>query len=154
MGMKDGRVVYLVGAYLLLLTVALVAVPVYVYRFSAINDALIRSLAYVACAGGLGGLVYLIRSFYKHVFRRNFRPEDFWWYLFRPFNSAIMGVMSYFLIVGGLLSIGGATAADYEKSIMLYCGISFLAGFSFTQFADKLEDLAKTVFAKSGGSKK
>ncbi len=152
--MKEGSVVYLVGAYLLACTVALVAIPVYVHQSGAINNALSRSLVYVACAGGLGGTVYLIRSFYKKIFEKSFRPDVFWWYVFRPLTSAIMGIMSYFLIVGGLLSLGSASSPDYAKSVMLYCGIAFLAGFSFTQFADKIEELAKTLFAPSGQEKK
>ena len=152
--MKESRVVYLVGAYLLACTVALVAIPAYAHYSGAISDALLRSLVYIACAGGLGGTVYLIRSFYKKIFERSFRPDVFWWYLFRPLTGAIMGVVAYFLIVGGLLSIGSAQSPDYAKSIMLYCGIAFLAGFSFTQFADKIEGLAKTVFAASEREKK
>lgn len=152
--MKEGSVVYLVGAYLLACTIALVAIPVYAHQSGAISDALTRSLVYIACAGGLGGTVYLIRSFYRKIFEKSFRPDVFWWYLFRPFMGAIVGVVSYFLIVGGLLSIGSASSPDYAKSVMLYCGISFLAGFSFTQFADKIEEIAKTLFASSGQEKK
>jgi len=41
------------------------------------------------------------------------------------------------------------SSINYERGIMFYSGIAFLAGFSFTQFANKLEELAKTLFAKS-----
>jgi len=68
--------------------------------------------------------------------------------IFRPFVSVVIGIFVYFFIVGGLLSLGSITAVDYSRSVMFYCAISFLAGFSFTQFADKLEELASTMFAK------
>jgi len=116
--------------------------------FSDNKDPLIRSLIYISCAGGIGGIVYCIRGFYQHLFEKDFDNNSTWWYIFRPFLSVVMGVFVYFLIVGGLLSIGQIATADYSKSIMFYCAISFLAGFSFTQVSNKLEELASTLFAK------
>jgi len=60
----------------------------------------------------------------------------------------VIGVFAYFFIVGGLLRLGSISAVDYSRSVMFYCAISFLAGFSFTQFADKVDELASTLFAK------
>jgi len=152
--MKDNIIVNLIGAYILIWTLLLIAIPIYVYQAEIINDPLLKSLIYISCAGGLGGVVYLVRSFIKHIFEQNFRTDVFWWYIFRPFTSMIIGAISYFLIVGGLLSLGSVSSVDYEKSVMFYCGVSFLAGFSFTQFADKLEELAKTLFSKPYKDKK
>lgn len=142
----------MIGVYLLLWLISLVIFPMLVFS-SGLDSVLLRSLIYVSSAGGLGGVVYLIRSFYKHIFEKDFRVDAVWWYLFRPFLSIIAGVIAYFLIVGGLLSIGSASFINYEKNIMFYCGIAFLAGFSFTQFSDKLEELAKTLFAKARDNK-
>jgi len=142
------KIINLIGIYLLVWLLFLVGLPIYIYQ-SSLNDTFLRSLIYIACAGGLGGIIYLIRSFYLHIFQKNFRNDSFWWYVFRPFTSIIIGVISYFLIVGGLLSIGNVSKINYQKSILFYSGIAFLAGFSFTQFTNKLEDLAKTLFSKS-----
>ncbi|MFW6129474.1 MAG: hypothetical protein ACOC6P_04435 [Candidatus Aminicenantaceae bacterium] len=125
----------------------MVLVPIVVY-FTHIKDPLIRSLIYIGCLGGIGGTIYCIRGFYQNLGQGNFNFAWTWWYLFRPFISVIVGIFVYFLIVGGLLSIGSANEINYEKGVMLYCAIAFLAGFSFTQFADKLEELASTLFSK------
>ena len=146
--MRRGLTINFIGIYLLLWLITLILIPIVTYFYS-LRDSLIRSLIYIASSGGLGGIIYLIRSFYMHIFEKNFREDAFWWYIFRPFSSVVIGVMSYFLIVGGLMSIGNVSSINYERGIMFYSGIAFLAGFSFTQFANKLEELAKTLFAKS-----
>ena len=122
--------------------------------FSLNIDPLVKYLFYIGISGGLGGTVYLIRSFYKHIFEKNFRDDVFWWYLFRPFLSIIIGIFSYFLLIGGFLSIGDISNINYSKGIMFFCGISFLAGFSFTQFTNKLEEISETIFSKKGSDKK
>ena len=142
----------MIGIYLLLWLITLVIVLILIF-ISGIDSALLRSLFYVSSAGGIGGVVYLIRSFYKHIFEKNFRTDAVWWYLSRPFLSIVMGALSYVLIVGGLISIGNGSDIYYEKSVMFYCGIAFLAGFSFTQFTDKIEEVAKTLFAKARDDK-
>ena len=137
----------LIGIYLLSFLLALIAVTIIAY-FSRIESVLIKSLIYIGSSGGMGGIVYCIRGFYQSIVSNKFDPVWTWWYIFRPFISIVIGVFVYFFIVGGLLSLGSISTADYARSVMFYCAISFLAGFSFTQFADKLEELALTIFAK------
>lgn len=149
--MKNDKINF-VGLYLLSWLLILMIFPIYVYRLG-LSDYFLQSIIYVACAGGLGGTIYSIRSFYMHLFQKNFREDILWWYIFRPFMSVVIGVICYFLILGGLLSLGPVSQVSYQKSILFYSGISFLAGFSFTQFVNKLEELAKTLFAKSEAKK-
>jgi len=150
--MKTNQITNVVGVYLFMWLLVLVAIPIIVFN-SNINSSLLKSLVYVASAGGLGGVVYLVRSFYKHIFEGDFRTDVVWWYIFRPFLSVIIGVVSYLLLVGGLLSLGSVSNVNYEKAIMFYSGIAFLAGFSFTQFSNKLEELADTLFTKKKETK-
>lgn len=145
--MQPSTKINLIGIYLLSFLFVLIAITIITY-FSRIESVLMESLIYIGSSGGIGGIIYCIRGFYQSVVSKQFDFGWTWWYIFRPFISIVMGVFAYFFIVGGLLSLGSITAVDYSRSVMFYCAISFLAGFSFTQFADKLEELASTTFAK------
>lgn len=137
----------LLGIYLLVLLCLLVLGSIVTYLYKPGGE-LINSLIIISLSGGIGGTTYSIRGFYQNLGGGNFNFNWGWWYIFRPFISMVMGVFIYFLIVGGLLSIGGIYKVDYSRSLMFYSAIAFLAGFSFTQFANKLEELASTIFAK------
>ena len=145
--MTHRKKILCLGIYLFFILMLILAIPIWTY-FSQIHDQAFRVFIYVGAFGGLGGTIYIIRAFYKHVGEDNFKFSWIWWYIFRPLISIIIGVVVYLLIVGGLLSISSTSEIDYKKGTMLYCAISFLAGFSFTQFADKLEELASTLFTK------
>lgn len=145
--MQSNTKINLIGIYLTFFLLILIATPLIVY-FSNFKDPLIKSLIYIGSSGGLGGTIYCIRGFYQNLGENNFKFNWTWWYIFRPLISVVIGVVVYFIIVGGLLSLGSVSEVNYSKSVMFYCAVSFLAGFSFTQFADKLEDLSSTLFSK------
>ena len=145
--MKPNTKINLIGIYLLFFLLVLVIMSLITY-FSNFDDSLIRSLVYIGSSGGIGGTIYCIRGFYQNLGKNNFKFNWTWWYIFRPVISVVVGVFVYFFIVGGLLSLGSISEINYSKSVMFYCAISFLAGFSFTQFADKLEELSSTLFTK------
>ncbi len=123
---------------------------------------IIRVLVYVGCSGGLGGIVYSILGFSKHIIQHDFDLSYRWWFFYRPLTAAIMGVFVFFFIVGGLIGLGvplqnSSQTASFTQnysiangftvtSIMFFCALSFLAGFSSNEFIAKLEDLAKTIF--------
>lgn len=143
----------IMGLYLLLFLCILVIIPIITY-FSSFNDSLIKALIYIGCAGGLGGLTYCIRGFYQRLVDGSFDFKWTWWYIYRPFLSIVIGVIIYFLIFGGLIGIGPLSLANFAKSTMFYCALAYLAGFSFTQFANKLEELAETLFSTKKEDKK
>jgi len=138
----------LIGIYLLIFLISLAVASFLTYIFK-IGDSLIRALIYIGCSGGIGGTIYSIRGFYQNLGDNNFKFNWVWWYIFRPIISIVIGVFVYFLIVGGLLSVSATTEIDYTKGILFYCAIAFLAGFSFTQFASKLEEISSTIFSKN-----
>lgn len=145
--MQPNIKINLLGVYLLSFLFVLIIISIMTY-FSNNEDTLIRSLIYIGSSGGMGGTIYCIRGFYQNLGEGNFNFNWTWWYLFRPLVSVVIGVFVYFFIVGGLLSLGSVSEINYSKSVMFYCAISFLAGFSFTQFANKLEELSSTLFSK------
>ncbi len=144
----------LLGIYLTVILLIFVFIGIETY-LSQPENRLIFSLIIIACSGGIGGTIYSIRGFYQNLGDGIFDFNKWiWWYIFRPVMSAIIGVFVYFLIVGGLLSIGNVSEINYSKGLMFYSAVSFLAGFSFTQFVNKLEDIASTLFAKKEDRKK
>lgn len=138
----------LIGIYLLISLLVLTGIPVWIYLTNSVEKKLLEILVYMACSGGIGGTIYCIRGFYQNLGGNNFQPNWTWWYIFRPVISSIIGVFSYFMIIGGLMSISNSPDINYSKSVMFYCAVSFLAGFSFTKFADKIEQLSDTIFTK------
>ena len=136
-----------IGIYLLTALVVLCVIPVIVF-FSGIENSILRTLFYVGASGGIGGVVYSIRGFYQNLGRESFKANWIWWYIFRPLISIVIGIFLYFLVVGGLLSISNTPDVNYSKGVMLYCALAFLAGFSFTRFANKLNSLSDVLFSK------
>jgi hypothetical protein len=138
-----------IGIYLLsvLLLYISIAVKTYIYQPA---DKFVFSLILIFCSGGIGAVIYSIRGFYKNLIKGDFNYNHWvWWYLFRPIIGSVMAVFVYFLILGGLLTLGSISNVDYSKGIIVYCGIGFLCGFCFTQIAVKVKDVASTVFAKA-----
>ena len=137
----------LIGIYLLIALIVLCVLPVVVFFVKIEND-LVRTMCYVGASGGIGGTLYSIRGFYQNLGGGTFKMNWIWWYIFRPLISVVVGVFIYFLIVGGLMSISTDANVTFSKGVMFYCALAFLAGFSFTRFAGKLDTLSETVFSK------
>ncbi|MGA2682091.1 MAG: hypothetical protein ABSF44_09875 [Candidatus Bathyarchaeia archaeon] len=141
----------IVGFYLLAAIFVLIAIASVTY-FEHLNSVLLKTVLYVGVAGGLGGVFYGIRGFIYHTSEDDFDPKWRWWYLYHPVTGFVLGVLAYFLIVGGLLTLGSVSQVDYTKGILLYCSISFLAGFSAKKFNEKLDELASTIFSTSSSA--
>ncbi|MBT8183404.1 MAG: hypothetical protein KJN76_01080 [Eudoraea sp.] len=139
----------IIGLYLLLVLFLLVGLPIWVYACDPFQQKLINILIYISCSGGIGGTIYCIRGFYKNLGGKSFETIWTWWYVFRPIISAVIGLFAYFMIVGGLMSISNSPDVNYSKSVMFYCAVSFLAGFSFTKFVEKIDLISDTIFSKN-----
>ena len=137
----------LLGGYLLAILVFLTTVGVITYFFYR-RDQLIRALIFVGCSGGIGGTIYSIRGFYQNLGQGNFQLNWVWWYVFRPIISIVTGIFVYFLIAGGLMSLGLISETDYSKALLFFCGIAFLSGFSFSKAADRFQDISSILFSK------
>ena len=140
--------VNIIGLYLLFAVFILVGLPIWVYVCDPFEKELLNILVYIACSGGIGGTIYCIRGFYQNLGGNNFETNWTWWYIFRPIISAIIGIFAYFMIIGGLMSISNSPDVNYSKSVMFYCAVSFLAGFSFAKFVEKIDLISDTLFSK------
>lgn len=143
---KEAKITF-IGRYLLASLLVLMAAPIVAYYIDFWNE-FIRTMIYLGSSGGIGGTVYCIRGFYYWRREGKFDVSFDWWYYFRPFISVVAGVYVYFFIVGGFLVTGLAADADYSRGVMFYCAVSFLAGFSFNEFIEKLTDISETIFSK------
>lgn len=116
---------------------------------SIFTDPLIRHLIFVGSAGGLGGIVYCMRGFYEHKAEGDFDTNYLSWYLFRPVISTITGIFVFFLLAANLLDTSGLIQEVNIGDVMFLCSVAFLAGFGFTQFYGKIDDLANILFQPS-----
>lgn len=104
-----------------------------------------------AFAGMLGALIHAGTSFTSYMGNRKMIRSWVLWYLFRPFIGAVLSVLVYCIIRGGLLNAGSKT--DEDVSIYGVAGFSAMAGMFSKQAIDKLKELFDTLFrtkAKEG----
>ena len=115
-----------------------------------LKDGMFKLYLYVACAGGLGALVSCMRGVYWHVAQKDYDTNFVYWYFFRPWVGLILGLVSYFLIAGGLLAFDAATPGDSFRAKALFVAVAFLAGFCANDFMTKISAVAQVIFQASG----
>ncbi|MGE5457580.1 MAG: hypothetical protein ACM3RX_04435 [Methanococcaceae archaeon] len=105
-----------------------------------------RLFLIVALAGALGSSVHALRSFYWYVGNRELVLSWLAMYLLLPFTGALLGLIFYITIRGGLFP----QATIQQTSPFAFVAISALVGLFSVQAALKLQDIAETVFTKPG----
>jgi len=130
---------------------SIIAIGNYYQKF----DQIIKILIYVSCAGGLGGVVSNFLGFH-HYIDGDFDMNQRIWYYFRPLIAPILGIIAYFFIASGLMTLTGVNTptSDFSKTIsiptiMFYCALAFLVGLSTHDFIGKLNDISGTIFTPS-----
>lgn len=136
---------------------ALLFLGLVIYSYYNISDKEIKLFIYLACAGGLGGVVSSFIDLKDDINDSFFTKSNLAWYYSRPIVSPILGIISYFMVYGGFLAIEGVNT-DYSKAfvittIMANCVITFLAGYSSHIFLEKLTEVSKKVFGPKTGTK-
>jgi hypothetical protein len=106
-------------------------------------DAELRVVLLVSATGTLGSLVYMGNSFIYHAGFGDLSSRWFWWYLKRPALGALLSLIAYFVLRGGLL-----TATSGELNIYGILALSGLTGLFSRQAIDKLADVFDTVVKK------
>ncbi|HTS51886.1 MAG TPA: IPT/TIG domain-containing protein [Burkholderiales bacterium] len=107
-----------------------------------------RMLVLILCAGALGAMVHAVQSFVD--FHGNQRLARSWlpWYLLRPVVGALMALVFYLLLRGGLVTgalqeSGGQTAV----SVVGLTGAGALVGMFSDLASLKLKEIFTTIFA-------
>ena len=106
----------------------------------------LKMVVYTFCFGGIGGTTYSIYGLYKHTVEKDFDSSYFYWYLFRGPLGAILGLILFFLLKGGLLVLSPESTQSPFQAKALFVSAAFLAGFSINQFISKLKQLSQTIW--------
>jgi hypothetical protein len=99
-----------------------------------------------AIAGALGGVLHSLRSMAGYIGARQFKWSWSFYYLSLPFVAAILALIFYFVIRGGLMSPQGVTGDINPYGI---AAISGLVGLFTGQAAGMLQKIFETLFAPS-----
>lgn len=97
----------------------------------------------VAVAGGLGGIVHVLRSLTWYTGNRLLKWSWVPFYLLRPVLGAAMASLLYFIVRAGLFSPSASTA---EASPYGFAALAALAGLFSDQAAEKLKKVAVELF--------
>ena len=97
----------------------------------------------VLVSGGLGGALHAMRSFVYFLGKREFSASWTAWYFLRPLEGAVLALLFYLLLRGGLVqgNVGGQSVSVYGIA-----GAAVLVGYASEEAARKLTEIARTVF--------
>jgi hypothetical protein len=113
----------------------------------------LRYLMLAAVAGAAGSCIHLATSFASYLGNSRFINDWGWWYIQRPFNSALLAVLVYLIARGTLLRDGGTA---HNLSLYGICALSGLMGMFTSQVTEKLGEVFQTLFKierpRNGGS--
>jgi hypothetical protein len=98
----------------------------------------------VSLAGALGSVVHANRSFYTYVGERKLLFSWLLYYIILPFSGAILGLIFYIAVRGGLF----AQSTAQQTSPFGFAAVAALVGLFSVQALAKLEEVANTVFTK------
>jgi hypothetical protein len=113
-------------------------------------------------AGALGGSLYSLRGLLMHSSQNDYDTHYNYWYFLTPLAGGICGVVVFFLLLGGALTLTvarpqGQTLRNIaDLALAPYIALALLAGFASRPFMLKMKDLADSLFAlsKKGNSGK
>lgn len=102
-----------------------------------------RLMLIVIIAGALGSCVHVIRSLSSYIGHRKLKWSWLPMYILRPFAGAILALVIYLALRGGLFS---TNAGIQDTSTFGFAAIATLAGMFSEQAVLKLKDVAEQVF--------
>ena len=112
----------------------------------------ISLLLFTTVGAVLGGAILNIISFHKYFsVEKSFDIEYFWGFFFTPILSAVVGIIVFALIQGGLLVLNGSLAESTESinSSLGFTAIGCIAGYNWDMFIRKLQELSSVLNQKA-----
>lgn len=104
----------------------------------------VRLILIVTMAGALGSLVHGFRSLFWYVGKRKYERSWTLMYLLLPLVGSSLSLLFYFVLRGGLFS----PAATIEATSPFgFAGVSGLVGMFSNKAADKLKEIADSIFS-------
>lgn len=131
------------GAYLL--GVTLLAMYLLIKCWPGSSDQEQSVIAMVLLSGALGSQIHALTSFASHIGLKQFDSAWLWWFVFRPVSGALLALVFYFSVRGGLLLLVEGDATEIRVSGI--AAISMLVGLFTEQATHKLKELFDTLFA-------
>ncbi len=105
----------------------------------------VRLLTIVIFCGVVGSQIHALKSFSNYTGSRMFGAHWVWWYLLRAPSGALLALVFYFAMRGGLLLLSnGHGAGDFH--VFGVAGIATMAGLFSEQAIHKLKELFDTMF--------
>ena len=93
----------------------------------------------------MGGVLNGFWKVWQHACFREIRKVWYTWYIVLPVMGAILGALTYLILLAGLIAITGESKIQSQFFLMLLCA---LAGFSAKWAVDLLDKLTKMVQIK------
>jgi hypothetical protein len=111
----------------------------------------IKESIIVLFAAGLGSWINTTRGYLKHASTdQDFESAYIPWYIARPFQGMLLGLVFYFAIRGGLLVLtleAGNNVQVKDLNDLALAAIASMVGLLSKNAIDKLRDLFHTLFA-------
>ncbi len=112
------------------------------YSFSLGSETLV--ILVMIIAGAIGACVFSLYAVAHHLGRlHDFQVRWTAWYFLRPFIGAGLAMIFYFLIRGGVLTVGTSLQ---NLNLIVVAGLSGLVGMFSEQALRKTRDVADTIF--------
>ena len=119
----------------------------------SLTSVFLLTLGVMFAGGALGGCLYSFRGLTKHSADQDYAEGYNLSYYLRPVASGISGLMVFFLLLGGAmtLNLGAGSSMSWAtfSGRMPYIAFAILAGYGSNEFMLKLKDLAESLFALS-----
>lgn len=104
-------------------------------------------LVVIAAVGALGGLLHAINSFTTYIGNGKFVGSWVPWYVARPVVGALLAVIFYAVVRGGLLTSSGATPQTVNVYGLL--ALAGLVGLFSDRATQKLKEIFEAAFVTS-----
>lgn len=145
-----------IGTYIVVTFIFFIVIAYINHQYLGYYDDFVQIILYIACSGGLGACAYSIFGYTYHLGKDDFDLNFCWWFILRPILGIIYGTFAFLFVAGGLMTLSGVTVSSTlstPKSVMFYCALAFLAGYSEHSFSAQLKELGEAIFKKSDKSK-
>ncbi len=121
----------------------------------ALRGIFAKTIGVMFFAGIMGGCLYNCRGLSKHSAAGDYHSNYDLSYYLRPLAGGISGLIVFFLLLGGAmtLNVEGAKGIAWASLLgrMPYIAFALLAGYGSHEFMLKLKDLADSLFALRNG---